>query len=471
MRCYNCGCELTEHKFCTNCGVDVVRYKKIIRTSNYFYNQGLERAKVRDLSGAVVSLHQSLKFNKNNIKARNLLGLIYIETGEVAAAISEWVVSKNLKPKKNMASDYLEMIETNKTKLDTLNQAIAKYNQGLEYAKQDGGVDMAIIQLKRAVSLNPKHLRAHQLLALCYIQDRKPEAARRELEKCKAIDVNNTITLRYITAVNELLNPADEGKKKDKASKEAETLTYVVDNETIIQPIGHHEKKGASSVLNILFGLAIGFAVAFFLVLPARISKERGEAQNNVKVIGAQLDAKNLELNELQKKDSEQTAQIAALTETLNKYNGTEGTLLSMENLLKAASVYLDSPDNFLEVADYISTVDEAAWTEDTSDNYKNLYYALKTAIGPKVSAAYYKDGSNLYKSGQYEDAVSYFEAAVFFDNSNADALFQLGVTYGALDRIDEAITVYNKVIAMFPNSSQANKAASAVKKLNSGNQ
>ena len=60
MRCYNCGCELSEHSFCTNCGVDVALYKKIIRTSNFFYNQGLERAKVRDLSGAIVSLRQSL---------------------------------------------------------------------------------------------------------------------------------------------------------------------------------------------------------------------------------------------------------------------------------------------------------------------------------------------------------------------------------------------------------------------------
>ena len=103
MRCYNCGCELSEHSFCTNCLADVTLYKKIIRTSNFFYNQGLEMAKVRDLSGAIVSLRQSLKFNKNNIKARNLLGLVYFEMGEVTAALCEWVISKNLKAKKNMA--------------------------------------------------------------------------------------------------------------------------------------------------------------------------------------------------------------------------------------------------------------------------------------------------------------------------------------------------------------------------------
>ena len=46
---------------CPHCGhVDKVT-KKIIYSSNWHYNQGLAKAKVRDLSGAVTSLSQSLK--------------------------------------------------------------------------------------------------------------------------------------------------------------------------------------------------------------------------------------------------------------------------------------------------------------------------------------------------------------------------------------------------------------------------
>ncbi len=100
MFCYNCGCHLSEHDFCTSCGADVSLYKKIMCMSNRFYNDGLEKAGVRDLTGAINSLRQSLKFNKNNIEARNLLGLVYFETGEVVAALSEWVISKNMRPEK-----------------------------------------------------------------------------------------------------------------------------------------------------------------------------------------------------------------------------------------------------------------------------------------------------------------------------------------------------------------------------------
>ena len=133
MICYRCGCTLSEHDFCTNCGADVALYKKILCISNRFYNDGLEKAQVRDLSGAIISLRQSLKFNKNNVEARNLLGLVYFEMGEVVAALSEWVISKNLRPKKNIADDYIDMIQTNQSRLDLINQTIKKYNQALTY--------------------------------------------------------------------------------------------------------------------------------------------------------------------------------------------------------------------------------------------------------------------------------------------------------------------------------------------------
>ena len=37
MFCYNCGCHLSEHDFCTSCGADVSLYKKIMCMSNREY--------------------------------------------------------------------------------------------------------------------------------------------------------------------------------------------------------------------------------------------------------------------------------------------------------------------------------------------------------------------------------------------------------------------------------------------------
>ena len=98
--------------------------KKLESFSNFFYNDGLEKAGVRDLTGAIESLQQSLRMDKNNIDARNLLGLVYYETGEVVAALSEWVISKNLRPEDNIADDYMDMVRNSPSKLEDINQTI-----------------------------------------------------------------------------------------------------------------------------------------------------------------------------------------------------------------------------------------------------------------------------------------------------------------------------------------------------------
>ena len=55
--------------------------KKIMYQSNSWYNDGLRKAQVRDMSGAIVSLQQSLQYNRENIAARNLLGLVLWHRG------------------------------------------------------------------------------------------------------------------------------------------------------------------------------------------------------------------------------------------------------------------------------------------------------------------------------------------------------------------------------------------------------
>ena len=79
--------------------MDYVRKTRVI--ANSYYNMGLERARLRDLSGAAECLKKSLHFNKYQTDARNLLGLIYYEVGEVGDALVQWVISMNLQPQEN----------------------------------------------------------------------------------------------------------------------------------------------------------------------------------------------------------------------------------------------------------------------------------------------------------------------------------------------------------------------------------
>ena len=461
MICYQCGCSLSEHDFCTNCGADVALYKKIIYISNRFYNEGLERANVRDLTGAITSLRQSLKFNKNNVEARNLPGLVYFETGEVVAALSEWVISKNLRPKKNIADDYIDMIQTNQNRLDTINQTIKKYNQALTYCNQDS-LDLAVIQLKKVLSLNPKFIRAHQLLALLYINSEEWERARRELTKCREIDTNNTATQRYLKEVEEMLVP-EEGVKQSsrKKQKTDDIVKYQSGNETIIQPVNIREGKGVTSLLNLGIGVIIGIAIAIFLILPARIQASRADIDEDLRKVSEQSDAKTATIDELQQQVNELTKKNGDLQQDLEAYLGTDGKLRSVESLLKAADAYLTNPEEVTVVADYLEEIvqDDTEGGDGNSESFEDLYNTLLALVGPSVAQAYYDDGYEAYRQENYADAILNLEKAFKYDAANGDALYNLANSYYRTGEEEKAKDAYLQVIELFPNTEKASKS------------
>lgn len=466
MNCFNCGCRLSHHDFCTACGADVGLYKRIMNMSNLYYNDGLEKATVRDLTGAVTSLRQSLKFNKNNIDARNLLGLVYFEMGEVVAALSEWVISKNMRPQKNVADDYIEMVQSNASRLESINSTIKKYNQALVYCNQDSK-DLAIIQLKKVLSLNPKFVRAHQLLALLYIDSEQWEKAKRELVKCCNIDTNNTMTRRYMKIVDAVLEP-DDGVRPDGKKRTEEAVRYQSDNEIIIQPLNVKEPKrsGLGTLFNVAIGVVIGLATMYFLVLPASIKTEKDKANDQVNQISAQLDIKTSTIAELEAERDDLERQITSLQNELEGYVGEGGTLKVFDGLMDAAKGYVETAD-VLATANYLEEIEETIDISQTSAAFQELYSALFVKIGPEVSAYYYGIGYEAYRNELYEDAINNLTMAVKYDAANRDALFNLANAYKRSEDKDNALMYYQKVIELFPGTQSANRSQRYIDELN----
>ena len=483
MRCYNCGCNLTEHNFCTNCKVDVTKYKLVVSASNLFYNDGLEKARVRDLSGAVASLRQCLKLNKNHVDARNLLGLVYFELGESVQALNEWVISKNLQSKKNVADDYLNLIQSNPGKLDALNATIKKFNQALTYCYQDS-LDLAVIQLKKVLSMNSRYLQAHQLLALLYMNSEEWAKARKELDKCLRIDINNTMALRYTQEINQLLgeseSPRSERKNGSKGSRNTaaksknvseESYQYQSGNETIIQPYNVSEGKTASSIWNLLIGIAIGLAVAWFLILPARVQNAQASINEEMKVVSEQLDVKSATINELESKIKALENEKKNLEGQLEGFVGTGGTLEDVNNLLQAVRIYIDTPDEINAISEYLEKINPESITEESSESFTALYELLIQDVGTQLGREYYRRGQDAYQSGNYETAVEELTRAAAYDSSNVDAYFNLANSYRKLEKDLEAIQVYEKIIELFPGTEKANRSQSYINELTENNQ
>ena len=455
---------MTEHDFCTNCGADVARYKRIMSTANLYYNDALERASVRDLSGAIENLRQCLKLNKNHVEARNLLGLVYFEMGEAVAAMSEWVISKNLRPTKNIADDYLNMMQNDPSTLESISQTIKKFNQALAYCYQDS-LDLAVIQLKKVISMNPKFVQAHQLLALLYIRAEKWSDAKRELEKCRRVDVNNTITLRYLQEVDSMLEVESESGMGNR-KKSVDTVKYLRGNETIIQPLNERDSKGMATLGNIVVGIIIGLAAACFLILPAQVQSAKQGIDEELKIVNEEMDVKTAKIAELEQDIKTLTSEKEKLQAELVGYTGEDGKLSALDNLLYAAYLYMMDSTDTSSVAGYLDLIDEDM-VITAGEAFENVYNYLRSAVGTSVGKSYYDTGMEAYQNESYEEAIDYLSKAFTYDNTNGEALYNLGNAYRKAGDTANAIATYQQVIELFPNTEKANRSQSFINDLN----
>jgi len=459
MKCYHCGRTLSEKDFCTACGADVALYKKIMYISNMYYNDGLQKANVRDLTGAVTSLRQSLKFNKNNIDARNLLGLVYFERGQVAAALSEWVISKNFRPDKNLADDYIGALQSNATRLDTLKQTIKKYNISLEYCRQ-GSLDLAVIQLKKVLSLNPKFVEAHQLLALLYIQNEEWERAHRELMKCIRIDANNTMTLSYLKQVSLMIEDEDKApatRKKKVVSEDA--ITYQSGNETIIQPINTKEPVVAGTILNIILGLAIGVAVSYFLILPAMVRSGESDYIEQLRIVSENSDAKTARISELEQKVGKLEEENSDYQQQIEEFTGTNGSGNAVDLLFEAANLYMADAGNLEALQEALLKIDEEYVEEESSKAYKDVYQLILDDVGKDIADDLMDEGNLALNQNDYTASIESYLKAWRFDKENGQILYQLAQAYRLSEDEEKAKETYEQVVELFPDTDYATNA------------
>ena len=460
MYCFKCGCELNKTDHCPNCGADVGTYKKIIYTSNYLYNDGLQKAQVRDLSGAILSLKNSLWFNKDNLDARNLLGLIYYEIGETVAALSEWVISKNINDerlhrKQNLGAEYLAQVQASRQTMENLDSSIERYNHALECCYTDN-LDVAVLQLKKVLSVNPRYLRARQLLALLYIENKQYKRADKELQRCLLLDVNNTTTLRYRKEVLSKLQPEGASQAgaqnamhkanvrtvktattgadaqtargrngKPKKPKVGSVIKYTADNETIIQPVNARNPGvdgfGIPSwIYGGVIGLLVGAAMVAFVIMPTRIQSIRTDAQKQIREISSQSDGKDSQITDLQSQVEQLNADLKDLQDEQEK-NTASGGENKTDVLMESAALYVEDSVKVADAAKALAKIDPETATEGMSDAFTKLYNDLYPLLRAEILQTYADSGITAYEAStpDYAAAAEDLETANKFENQD----------------------------------------------------
>ena len=317
MNCMNCGAFLVDKDldYCPKCGCNVLIQKKVDYLSRKCYNEGLEKASVRDLSGAISCLKQSLMYNKHNIQARNLLGLVYFETGEVVAALSEWVISKNLQPSRNLASEYINKLQANSNKLEAINETIRKYNDALNLCRE-GHEDMAAIRLKKILTQNPKLIKGYHLLALVQIKEGEYNKARRTLRKAAKIDKTNTTTLRFLSEIDEQTGVSTRLDRQNKRSKKQVDSS---ESDMVIRTPQYKEKSRVSLFFTLIAGFAAGLLAFYLLAVPAIRQGIYREANQQIVKYSDAVSSQGAELTKAQSQAQESGDTVEAASKQIEE--------------------------------------------------------------------------------------------------------------------------------------------------------
>ena len=378
MNCMNCGAFLTDMDldYCPNCGYNVLIQKKVDYLSKIFYNQGLEKASIRDLSGAIACLKQSLMYDKRNIRARNLLGLVYFETGEVVSALSEWVISKNLQPTRNLASEYINKLQANPNKLAAINETIKKYTHALMLCRE-GHEDMAAIQLRKILTQNSKLIKGYHLLALIQMKNGEWNKARRILKKAARIDKTNTTTLRFLREVDEQTGVTTRLEKKKKGLFRSGTKenpdTDILGSERVAQPTVYREHSKVSVFFILMAGIAAGAVAFWLLAVPAIRQGIYQEANQQIVQYSESLASQGAELTKAQGEAKESGDTVESVTQELTTEQAKSE---SYQALLQAYTYY--QQQNLDEAAVEIQKVHVDVLT----DSMKSVYTTIRDATG-----------------------------------------------------------------------------------------
>lgn len=457
MICFNCGNVLTNSDYCNTCGMDVSIYKKIVKTSNTYYNMGLTKAMNKDLTGAADALRRSVKINKRNIDARNLLGLVYFEMGETVQAFSEWVMSMNIQPDNNSADKYMAAIQADKGKIDELNHTIKKFNIALSYA-QRGTDDMAIIQLKKVLNQNPNLVKGHQLLALLYMKQGEYERAKKAIKKSLKIDRCNPLSIKYLREINNYLEDERKNNPDARMQRRRNLRGIMVDRpylsgDDVIIPKNSFKEAATSaqSVLHIVLGILLGAALVYFIVTPMRISNVTDEVSEAKVEYNQKIAIKDSTISELQNQIDTITDEKNKLSTKLADYTDTGNTISTNYNqLMDSVQKYIDK--DYDGAAKSLEKVDSKM--KMNSKSFTSVYNYLNGKLGTRVADSYHDAGMDAMNKKDYEKAIDQFLKCIEADETNDEAYYYLAWAYKNSGDNKNAVKYFKQLVEKFPDSS-----------------
>jgi len=453
VTCPNCEKVFESGGICPKCKIDVALFSKTLRISDSLYNAGLAKVQSDDMTGAIDSLNKSLTLTKKNVAARNLLGLVYFEIGRIGDAYKEWYLSMSLESEGNSAADYLKQMGNNSRQLEKLNDAILMYNKALDYIRQKSD-DMAIIQLKKAIDINPSFIDALNLLTLCYMMQNENEKALTIIEKTLTIDVNNTVALYYYKQ----MFPGKARPELGRPQKGRKAPAAPIIKTSAPAEAGMGRSFHIPGILGFIVGGLAAYAFLFMLIMPGRLAvmEDEIEAVHNQRIEEAaeyqsRIDEANTKITTMEENEESLQERIVTLDAQI--------TLNEHINRIVDAERHLDR-EEFQEAFDLAGNISTYGLPSDLIERVQ----AIMDTASPRLLQIYHNSGVYLYLRFEFERSRIEFHNALRFmppgHELGGDIYYHLGRIAVQQGYIDAARQYFQTVLELYPYGNRANDAA-----------
>ncbi len=418
--------------------------KRVKALSIKYYNDAIVFAKEDKLVYAIERLKKSVLYDKTNIRAQNLLGLVYYRMGRITDAYIHWSISAELSSDNNNAVTYLQDI-LNSMDFAEKSKAVLKYNEALGHVKQ-GNYDMAVMRLKRGLDFNSKSVDILNLLAFSYMLMGENDKAYKYTERVLKIDKANPIARNY----QKIIRPdrLTIFKKDD-----TDNTNY---NKNTANAI-NKAKNNKGNIMYFFMGIAVTAVICGALIVPSMFKhyeRNLGEYETNYAVL------KNSTDTELAKKD-ESIKSLTEENESLKSKLDTAGTKELQDRVKTLADIESNFKEGNIEVAaDRLVALNAQGFTGEVLEQYKRLCGTVLVSAAEK----YFKKGQEEQDKENYDAAAELYDKCIKCSQNGGEigysAMYQLGKMADEKGDKASAVKYFTVVAEKHPVEAIKNEAA-----------
>ncbi|HEY8500581.1 MAG TPA: tetratricopeptide repeat protein [Clostridia bacterium] len=358
---------------------------------------------------------------------------------------------------------------------DTI-KAIRLFNKALEDIKS-GNEDIAIIQLKKAISLYPSFYEAMNLLGICYYAAGKEDAARNAFKQVIDADDSSLKAMQYLNKIDGLVEQVDSGSvsSRKKSGKSSKSTRASKEGGVFSEWLAKGLKAEDNSIygLKYIAGILIGAAIVglVWYMVPTNKSLFIIRREENI-----------IKDPELENQINQLNSRIEKLEQDLDSKKEENLKLMESFRVYKDWVARIKQAEEKYDEGKHIEAAELMMNQQGTAvpDDLKGTYDSLWDQIRLKAANEYYNNGNKTYNGntardiGVYRTALEQYETATALIGEDsvtykAALYYQAGKAAARCNEREKAVELFEYVIDEFPNSTYSSYAAARLSEIESG--